>query len=126
EVSIHYDPMIAKLITWAPTRDEAADLQVQALDDFEIEGPANNVDFLSALMQHPRFREGALTTGFIAEEYPDGFHGAPAGEALLRVIAATAAGCEFTRRARAGRISGKIDGAPPLARNWTVRMGARD
>src|SRR3546814_6418916 len=73
-----YDPMIAKLITWAPTREAAADAQVAALDAFEIEGPGHNIDFLSALMQHPRFREGALTTGFIAEEYPDGFTGAPA------------------------------------------------
>jgi propionyl-CoA carboxylase alpha chain len=126
EVSIHYDPMIAKLITWAPTRDEAAELQVRALDEFEIAGPANNIDFLSALMQHPRFRAGALTTGLIAEEYPDGFRGAPASEALLRTIAAIAAGCEFTRRARAARISGKIDGAPPITCNWTVRLNGRD
>ena len=126
EVSIHYDPMIAKLMSWAPTRNEAADLQVRALDEFEIEGPANNIDFLSALMQHPRFRAGELTTGFIAEEYPDGFHGAPAGEDLLRVIAAIAAGCEFTRCARAGRISGRIDGAPPVTCDWFVRVGGRD
>src|SRR5690606_4682181 len=64
EVSMFYDPMIAKLITWAPTRQGAADLQVAALDRFEIEGPGHNVDFLSALMQHPRFRRGELTTGF--------------------------------------------------------------
>jgi len=126
EVSIHYDPMIAKLITWAPTRAEAADLQVRALDDFEIAGPANNIDFLSALMQHPRFRAGALTTGFIAEEYPDGFHGAPASDEALRVIAAIAAGCEFTRRARAGRISGTIDGAMPITCDWIVRIDGRD
>jgi len=126
EVSIHYDPMIAKLISWAPTRDAAADLQVRALDDFEIAGPGNNIDFLSALMQHERFRAGALTTGFIAEEYPAGFHGAPAGEDRLRVLAAIAAGCEFTRRARAGRISGKIDGAPLTTCDWIVRLGEHD
>jgi propionyl-CoA carboxylase alpha chain len=126
EVSINYDPMIAKLITWAPTRDEAADLQVGALDDFAIEGPAHNIGFLSALMQHPRFRAGALTTGFIAEEYPDGFQGAPASEEVLRAIAAIAAGCEFTRRARAGRISGRIDGAPPVTCEWVVRLDGRD
>ena len=125
-MSIHYDPMIAKLITWAPTREEAADLQVRALDDFAIAGPANNIDFLSALMQHPRFRAGALTTGFIAEEYPQGFHGAPASEELLRAIAAIAAGCEFTRRARAGRISGTINGALPITCDWTVRIDGRD
>ena len=70
-----YDPMIAKLITWAPTRLEAIDAQVEALDQFVIDGISDNVDFLSALMQHPRFRSGDLSTGFIAEEYPDGFVG---------------------------------------------------
>uniref|UniRef100_UPI001575FAD6 acetyl-CoA carboxylase biotin carboxylase subunit n=1 Tax=Sphingomonas bacterium TaxID=1895847 RepID=UPI001575FAD6 len=88
EVSIFYDPMIAKLVTWAPTREAAADLQVAALDAFEIEGVGNNIDFLSALMQHPRFRAGELTTGFIAEEYPDGFAGAPAAPGLVRTLAA--------------------------------------
>src|SRR3546814_6012819 len=86
-----YVPMIAKLSTWAPTREAAADAQVAALDAFEIEGPGHNIDFLSALMQHPRFREGALTTGFIAEEYPDGFTGAPASPDLLRTLASVAA-----------------------------------
>jgi propionyl-CoA carboxylase alpha chain len=77
EVSIFYDPMIAKLVTWGETRDEAADLQIAALDRFELEGLGHNIDFVSAIMQHPRFRSGELTTGFIAEEYPEGFHGAP-------------------------------------------------
>ncbi len=63
----------------APTR------RSRALDAFEIEGLGHNIDFLSALMQHPRFRSGELTTGFIAEEYPDGFHGAPAIAELKRV-----------------------------------------
>ncbi len=84
EVSMFYDPMIAKLVTWAPTREEAAALQVEALDNFRIEGLGHNVDFLSAIMQHPRFLAGELTTGFIAEEYPEGFHGAPASEETLR------------------------------------------
>ncbi|MEO6041999.1 MAG: acetyl/propionyl/methylcrotonyl-CoA carboxylase subunit alpha [Croceibacterium sp.] len=126
EVSVFYDPMIAKLITWAPTREGAADLQVAALDRFEIEGPGHNVDFLSALMQHPRFRAGELTTGFIAEEYPDGFHGAPADEDRLRAIAAIAGGLEFTRDARANRTSGQLNGAPKASSEWTVRIGARD
>ena len=78
-----YDPMIAKLITWAPTREAAIDAQVDALDQFVIDGIGDNVDFLSALMQHPRFRKGELTTGFIAEEYPEGFHGAPADAQLI-------------------------------------------
>jgi propionyl-CoA carboxylase alpha chain len=126
EVSLFYDPMIAKLITWAPTRDEAADLQVAALDRFEIEGPGHNVDFLSALMQHPRFRSGKLTTGFIAEEYPEGFHGAPADEERLRTIAAIAAGMACTRMARARRISGQLNGPPPVPSEWAVRIGERD
>ena len=85
---MYYDPMIAKLVTWGETRDEAADKPVQALDAFGIEGLGPNVDFLSAIMQHPRFRSGELTTGFIAEEYPDGFTGAPLDDRLSRVLAA--------------------------------------
>jgi len=126
EISIHYDPMIAKLITWGETRDEASDLQVRALDDFGIEGLGHNIDLLSALMQHPRFRAGDLTTGFLAEEYPDGFHGAPADEDRLREIAAIAAGMAFTQEARASRISGKLDGAPEVSASWAVRIGSRD
>jgi propionyl-CoA carboxylase alpha chain len=72
EVSMFYDPMIAKLITWAPTRDGAADAQVRALDAFELDGVSDNIDFLSALLQHPRFRSGELTTGFIARNIPKG------------------------------------------------------
>ncbi len=126
EVSLFYDPMIAKLITWAPTRDGAADLQVAALDRFEIEGPGHNVDFLSALMQHPRFRAGELTTGFIAEEYPEGFQGAPADEDRLRVIAAVVAGNACTRMARAQRTSGQLNGPPPVPAEWTVRIDGHD
>ena len=118
--------MIAKLITWAETRDAAADLQVAALDRFEIEGPGHNIDFLSALMQHPRFRSGELTTGFIAEEYPDGFHGAPADAERLRVIAAIAAGMACTRWARAGRMTGQINGAPRAPSDWAVRIAGHD
>jgi propionyl-CoA carboxylase alpha chain len=115
--------MIAKLITWAPTRDEAADLQVAALDRFEIEGPGHNIDFLSALMQHPRFRSGELTTGFIAEEYADGFHGGPADEETVRAIAAVAAGMEHTLEARAHKTSGQLDGPPPVSPEWVVQVG---
>jgi propionyl-CoA carboxylase alpha chain len=126
EVSMYYDPMIAKLITWGKTRDEAADLQLRALDDFLVEGPGHNVDFLSALMQHPRFRSGELTTGFIAEEYPDGFEGAEASEDRLRIIAAIAAGIECSWQARAARISGQIDGSPKVGSDWVVRLGKHD
>jgi propionyl-CoA carboxylase alpha chain len=111
EVSMFYDPMIAKLITWAPTREAAIDRQIEALDGFWIEGIGHNVDFLSALMQHPRFREGRLTTGFIAEEYPEGFAGAPADERLLGDLAVIAALAAAETDRRAASISGRL-GAP--------------
>jgi len=129
EVSMFYDPMIAKLITWAPTRDEAADLQIEALDRFRIKGLGHNVDFLSAIMQHPRFRSGELTTGFIAEEYPEGFEGAPATEEFERRLAAICAGNEFTLQSRARRISGQLDGddgsegIQRVTSEWLVKMG---
>jgi len=126
EVSMFYDPMIAKLITWAPTREEAIDRQIAALDAFVIEGPGNNIDFLSALMQHPRFRDGALTTGFIAEEYPDGFTGAPASPDLLKALAAVAAFAATAEADRARRIDGQLGKRlrPPSA--WTVRIDGHD
>ncbi|KQN25690.1 acetyl/propionyl-CoA carboxylase subuit alpha [Sphingomonas sp. Leaf33] len=110
EVSMFYDPMIAKLVTWAPTREAAADAQVAALDAFRIEGIGHNIDFLSAIMQHPRFRSGELTTGFIAEEYPDGFQGAPASSELLRKLAAVATVVDMDRATRAADISGQLGG----------------
>ena len=108
-----YDPMIAKLITWAPTRDAAIDAQVAALDQFVIDGISDNVDFLSALMQHPRFREGDLTTGFIAEEYPDGFDGAPADAQLIEDLAAIAGMVAVITDERAAEIDGQL--GPPIA-----------
>src|ERR1044071_5505461 len=118
-----YDPMIAKLVTWAPTREAAIDAQVAALDAFEIDGIGHNVDFLSALVQHPRFREGNITTNFIAEEYPEGFEGAPADEQLIADLAAIAATIETTREARAGQISDQLDRAiePPI--DHAVKVG---
>jgi propionyl-CoA carboxylase alpha chain len=113
EISMFYDPMIAKLVTYGATRDEAADRQVAALDRFRIDGIGHNIDFLSAIMQHPRFREGALTTGFIAEEYPEGFEGAPASAALKRKLAAAAAVIDLERSQRAAAISGQLNGPVP-------------
>jgi propionyl-CoA carboxylase alpha chain len=123
EVSMFYDPMIAKLITWGETRDEAADLQVAALDKFQLEGVGNNIDFLSAIMQHPRFRAGALTTGFIAEEYPDGFTGAPVAEGLSAKLAAVAAFVAAIEAHWAGSLSGQLSGPPLGARDWIVSFG---
>ena len=126
EVSMFYDPMIAKLVTWAPTREAAIDAQIAALDAFEIEGPGTNIDFLSALMQHPRFRSGNITTGFIAEEYPDGFHGAPADADLKRHLAAIAAFAATAQADRARRIDGQLGSRlqPPHA--WAVRIDGED
>jgi propionyl-CoA carboxylase alpha chain len=122
EVSMFYDPMIAKLITWGETREDAIDLQIAALDQFEIQGLGHNIDFLSAIMQHPRFRSGEITTGFIAEEYPDGFHGAPTSIELARNLAAIAAFVATAEADRARRVDGQLGGRlkPPSA--WQVKV----
>jgi len=126
EVSMFYDPMIAKLISWAPTRDAAIDAQVAALDAFQLGGISDNIDFLSALLQHPRFRAGELTTGFIAEEYPDGFHGAPADDQLLRDLAAIAALVALTHATRASMIDGQLGDPEFPDPVQVVRIGKRD
>ncbi len=122
EVSMFYDPMIAKLITWAPTRDEAADLQIAALDRFEIEGLGHNIDFVSAIMQHPRFRSGDLTTGFIAEEYPDGFHGAPTSTDLARKLAVIAAFVATAEADRARQVDGQLGDTLDPPSSWQVKI----
>jgi propionyl-CoA carboxylase alpha chain len=126
EVSIFYDPMIAKLVTWGETRDEAADKQIAALDRFEIEGLGHNIDFVSAIMQHPRFRSGELTTGFIAEEYPDGFHGAATEEHIVRALAAIAGFMASAEADRARRTDGQLgDRLDPPAK-WQVSVGGTE
>src|SRR4051795_3951482 len=108
EISIYYDPMIAKLVTHAPTREEAIAAQSRALDAFAIEGIRHNIPFLSALMAHPRWREGRLSTGFIAEEFPDGFKPVqPQGE-IGRRLAAVAAAIDHRLNARKRHISGQM------------------
>ncbi|WP_439602494.1 acetyl-CoA carboxylase biotin carboxylase subunit [Devosia sp.] len=88
EISTFYDPMIAKLCTWAPTRGEAIDAMEVALDEFELEGVGNNIPFLSAVMGQQRFRSGRLTTGYIGEEFPNGFSGVtPDAESLTHLAA---------------------------------------
>ncbi|CAN5372113.1 acetyl-CoA carboxylase biotin carboxylase subunit [soil metagenome] len=126
EVSMFYDPMIAKLITWAPTRQEAIDAQIGALDRFEIDGPGNNIDFLSSLMQHPRFQSGEITTGFIAEEFPEGFHGAPASPELLKTLAAVAAFAATAEADRARRVDGQLGKRLRPPSSWVVRIGGTD
>ena len=126
EVSMFYDPMIAKLITWAPTRIEAIDRQIDALDRFEIDGPGHNIDFLSAIMQHDRFREGRITTGFIAEEYPEGFTGAPASPELLRRLSAVAAFAGMAMADRARRVDGQLGKRLNPPTDWQVRVAGVD
>jgi len=126
EVSMFYDPMIAKLVTWGPTRDAAADLQVEALDAFEIEGLGHNVDFLSAIMQHSRFRSGDLTTGFIAEEYPEGFEGAATGDDVLEMLAAVGGVIATADADRARRIDQKLHNEFYAPGDWTIRIGERE
>ena len=102
EISMFYDPMIAKLCTHAPTRLQAIDAMETALDEFRIEGIRHNIAFLNAIMHHPRFREGRITTAFIAEEYPDGFHGRPLDDAAKRRFASAALAATMIRARRAG------------------------
>jgi len=110
QISIHYDPMIAKLVTHAPTRAEAIEAQARALDGFAIEGIRHNIPFLSALMSHPRWREGRLSTAFIAEEFPDGFKAPePAGEVAQR-MALVACAIDHRLNERKRGISGQMEG----------------
>jgi propionyl-CoA carboxylase alpha chain len=122
EVSMFYDPMIAKLVSWAPTRAAAIDLQIAAIDRYEIAGVGTNLDFLSALAQHPRFRSGEITTGFIAEEYPDGFHGAPEQPATLRAVAAAAAAIARADAVRALHVDGQLGTPLAASDRWIVRI----
>ncbi|MBB4632621.1 acetyl-CoA carboxylase biotin carboxylase subunit [Sphingosinicella soli] len=123
EISMFYDPMIAKLITHAPTRAEAADLQVAALDRYRIDGIGHNIDFLSAVMQHPRFREGRLTTGFIAEEYPDGFEGAPFTDEKRDDLIIAAAVINAISVQRAQFIEGQLNGhGAQFGPDWVVEI----
>ena len=127
EISIYYDPMIAKLITFAPTRAAAIELQAAALDRFAIDGVRHNIPFLSALMQHPRWREGRLSTGFIAEEYPEGFHlPPPEGEGAM-LLAAVAAAVDHRLAARKQKISGQLGRSRAKAETeHVVRLGDRE
>jgi propionyl-CoA carboxylase alpha chain len=110
EISIWYDPMIAKLITHAPTRAAAIAAQARALDAFYVDGIRHNVPFLAAVMQHPRWQEGRLSTGFIAEEFPQGFSSpAPAG-ATAQAMAAVAAAADLVLGERKRQISGQMNG----------------
>ena len=117
DISMFYDPMIAKLSTHGPSRDQAVRTMARALDDFLIEGVEHNIPFLSAVMDQARFREGRLTTGYIAEEFPEGFHGLePRPEEADRMLAAAT----FMHRLQAGRRSN----GGKLRDEWIVTAGA--
>jgi propionyl-CoA carboxylase alpha chain len=122
EISMFYDPMIAKLITHGATRAEAIARQADALDRYAIRGIGHNIDFLSAVMQHPRFTAGeTVTTAFIAEEYPDGFHGAAVAEQTRHDLIAVAATMNAIRTEREAMIDNQLAGHGAVwGEDWVV------
>ncbi|WP_323783375.1 acetyl/propionyl/methylcrotonyl-CoA carboxylase subunit alpha [Leisingera sp.] len=123
EISMYYDPMIAKLCTWAPTRAEAIDAMRIALDSFEVEGIGHNLPFLSAVMDHPIFIDGTMTTAFIEEQYPEGFEGVELPEADLRKIAASCAAMHRVAEIRRTRVSGRMDNHErKVGTDWVVSL----
>ncbi len=123
EISMYYDPMIAKLCTWGPTRAEAIDEMRTALDGFEVEGIGHNLPFLAAVMDHPKFISGDMTTSFIAEEYPDGFEGVELDADALRRIAAACCAMHFVAEVRRTRVSGRMDNHERhVGDDWVVSL----
>ena len=123
EISMYYDPMIAKLCTWAPTREKAIEAMRVALDSFEVEGIGHNLPFLSAVMDHPIFIKGEMTTAFIEEQYPDGFAGVDLPEADLRRIAAASAAMNRVAEIRRARVSGRLDNHErKVGDTWNVTL----
>ncbi|MBJ2150589.1 acetyl/propionyl/methylcrotonyl-CoA carboxylase subunit alpha [Paracoccus sp. IB05] len=127
EISMYYDPMIAKLCTWAPTREAAIGEMRLALDTFEVEGIGHNLPFVAAVMDHPKFVAGDITTAFIAEEYPEGFQGATLPEGELKRMAAAAAAMNRVAEIRRTRISGTMDNHQRrVGDDWVVSLGGYD
>jgi propionyl-CoA carboxylase alpha chain len=123
EVSMYYDPMIAKLITWGDNREEATAYMRSALDRFLIRGVTCNLSFLSALMMHPRFVEGNLSTNLIGEEYPDGFHPADVPHDDPTIMISVAASMVRRYRDRAAQIDGQLEGHERrVPSGWVVAM----
>ncbi|WP_319826247.1 acetyl/propionyl/methylcrotonyl-CoA carboxylase subunit alpha [Thalassovita sp.] len=123
EISMYYDPMIAKLCTWAPTRDQAIEAMRNALDGFELEGIGHNLPFVSAVMDHPKFIGGDMTTAFIAEEYPEGFEGVTLPEDTLRKITAASAAMHRVAEIRRTRVSGRMDNHERrVGTEWVVTL----
>ncbi|MHA1530225.1 MAG: acetyl-CoA carboxylase biotin carboxylase subunit [Alphaproteobacteria bacterium] len=123
EISRYYDPMIAKLCAWGPDRAAALEVMRGALDEFEVEGIGHNLPFLSAVMDHPRFVSGEITTAFIAEEYPDGFEGAVLDEATLCRVAAAAGAMHRVVEIRRARVSGRMSNHERVVgTDWVVSL----
>ncbi|VAW12598.1 Propionyl-CoA carboxylase biotin-containing subunit, partial [hydrothermal vent metagenome] len=126
EISMFYDPMIAKLCTHGASREAAIDHMRDALDRFVIHGIEHNIPFLAALMHHPRWREGRLTTNFIAEEYPDGFTGEEIDDETVQTMAIAAAVMDNISNHRRRGISGQMGGRPVVfSRPRVVMLAGR-
>ena len=127
EISMYYDPMIAKLCTWGPDRLTAIENMRNALDGFEVEGIGHNLPFLSAVYDHPKFIAGTMTTAFIEEEYPEGFEGVELPYADLERIAAATASMYRVAEIRRTRVSGRMDNHERVVPNdWVVQIGGHD
>ena len=127
EISMFYDPMIAKLCTWGANRATALEAMRVALDSFEVEGIGHNLPFLSAVMDHPRFVSGEITTAFIAEEYPDGFNGVTLPDDDLRRVAAAVAAMHRVAEIRRTRVTGRMDNHERrVGTDWVVRLQEQD
>ncbi len=123
EISMYYDPMIAKLCTWAPTRDAAIEEMRLALDSFEVEGIGHNLPFLAAVYDHEKFTSGNMTTAFIEEEFPDGFDGAVLCDDMLMRIGAAASAMHRVAEIRRTRISGRMDNHErKVGADWVVSL----
>ena len=126
EVSMYYDPMIAKLITYGATRDRAITHMREALNEFCIRGLSHNISFLAALMSHPRFVTGRMTTNMIAEEYPEGFHAADVPHDDPALLIAVAAFMHRSYMDRAARITGQMPGHERrVGSDWVVVMSGQ-
>jgi propionyl-CoA carboxylase alpha chain len=126
EISLYYDPMIAKLITHAASRIEAIEAQADALDAFTIEGIRHNIPFLAAIMQHPRWRSGKISTAFIAEEFPKGFERTAPSGAMARAIAGVAAAIDHVLGERKRRISGQLNSTVTRERRRAIWLGGEE
>ncbi len=123
EISMYYDPMIAKLCTWAPDRATAIEEMRLALDGFELEGIGHNLPFLAAVYDHPKFTSGNMTTAFIEEEYPEGFEGVTLPEETCQRIAAACAAMHRVAEIRRSRISGRMNNHERhVGAQWNVRL----